>query len=153
MLQIFNPLGSLYFDNTSQFEKEDDVILPGQEHIYFWDVAPEVAPQAADPPCVTYTYFSHNDIVKDYNTGLIGTLLICKPGMFIFSLSSYPLINQGVINNAIYSNALISLICIPLCHRQPWWSWKAGPFPPGIHTVVWCVWWEQHLVQQRGCTT
>ncbi|MCJ8732523.1 hypothetical protein PDJAM_G00212510 [Pangasius djambal] len=72
--------GALYFDNTSQFEKEDDVILPGKEHTYYWEVTPEVAPQAADPPCVTYTYFSHNDIVKDYNTGLIGTLLICKPG-------------------------------------------------------------------------
>ncbi|KAM9486470.1 coagulation factor V isoform 2-T2 [Clarias gariepinus] len=72
--------GSLYFDNTSQFEKEDDVIHPGNEHQYYWEVTSEVAPQAADPPCVTYTYFSHNDIVKDYNTGLIGTLLICKTG-------------------------------------------------------------------------
>ncbi|KAG7331178.1 hypothetical protein KOW79_005147 [Hemibagrus wyckioides] len=70
--------GSLYFDNTSQFEKEDDVIDPGKEHTYYWEVTKEVAPQDADPPCVTYTYFSHNDIVKDYNTGLIGTLLICK---------------------------------------------------------------------------
>ncbi|XP_053482810.1 coagulation factor V isoform X2 [Ictalurus furcatus] len=72
--------GALYFDNTSQFEKEDDVIFPGKEHTYYWEVTPEVAPHAADPPCVTYTYFSHNDIVKDYNTGLIGTLLICKTG-------------------------------------------------------------------------
>lgn len=88
MLQIFNPLGSLYFDNTSQVEKEDDVILPGKEHTYYWEVTPEVAPETADPPCVTYTYFSHNDIVKDYNTGLIGTLLICKSGMFIFLLPS-----------------------------------------------------------------
>lgn len=84
MLQTFNLLGALYFDNTSQFEKEDDVIFPGKEHTYYWEVTPEVAPHAADPPCVTYTYFSHNDIVKDYNTGLIGTLLICKNGMFIF---------------------------------------------------------------------
>lgn len=36
---------------------------------------------AADPPCITYTYLSHYDIVKDYNTGLIGTMLICKKGM------------------------------------------------------------------------
>ncbi|XP_060732353.1 coagulation factor V isoform X1 [Tachysurus vachellii] len=72
--------GSLYFDNTSQFEKQDDVINPGKEHTYYWEVTKEVAPQDADPPCVTYTYFSHNDIVKDYNTGLIGTVLICKTG-------------------------------------------------------------------------
>lgn len=74
------PLGSLYFDNTSLFEKEDDVILPGKEHTYYWEVTSEVAPMAADPPCITYTYLSHVDIVKDYNTGLIGTMLICKKG-------------------------------------------------------------------------
>ncbi|ROL41994.1 Coagulation factor V [Anabarilius grahami] len=72
--------GSLYFDNTSLLEKEDDVILPGQEHTYHWEVTSEVTPMAADPPCITYTYLSHYDIVKDYNTGLIGTMLICKKG-------------------------------------------------------------------------
>ncbi|XP_043105316.1 coagulation factor V [Puntigrus tetrazona] len=72
--------GSLYFDNTSLYEKEDDVILPGQEHTYQWEVTPEVTPTAADPPCITYTYLSHFDIVKDYNTGLIGPMLICKKG-------------------------------------------------------------------------
>ncbi|XP_057192120.1 coagulation factor V isoform X2 [Triplophysa rosa] len=72
--------GSLYFDNTSLYEKEDDVILPGKEHTYYWEVTSEVAPMAADPPCITYTYLSHVDIVKDFNTGLIGTMLICKKG-------------------------------------------------------------------------
>ncbi|XP_066542296.1 coagulation factor V isoform X2 [Hoplias malabaricus] len=72
--------GSLYFDNTSEFEKEDDAILPGTEHTYTWEVTSEITPKATDPPCITYMYFSHQDIVKDYNTGLIGTLLICKKG-------------------------------------------------------------------------
>uniref|UniRef100_A0AAR2K2P2 ferroxidase n=1 Tax=Pygocentrus nattereri TaxID=42514 RepID=A0AAR2K2P2_PYGNA len=72
--------GSLYFDNTSEFEKEDDVIDPDEEHTYSWEVTPDVTPKATDPPCVTYMYFSHVDFVKDYNTGLIGTLLICKNG-------------------------------------------------------------------------
>ncbi|XP_077072743.1 coagulation factor V isoform X2 [Siphateles boraxobius] len=72
--------GSLYFDNTSLLEKKDDIILPGQEHTYYWEVTSEVTPTAADPPCLTYTYLSHYDIVKDYNTGLIGTMLICKKG-------------------------------------------------------------------------
>ncbi|XP_072541306.1 coagulation factor V [Salminus brasiliensis] len=72
--------GALYFDNTSDFEKEDDVIKPGEEHTYSWEVSSDVVPKATDPPCVTYMYFSHQDIVKDYNTGLIGTMLICKKG-------------------------------------------------------------------------
>lgn len=107
MLQMFNPLGSLYFDNTSQFEKQDDVINPGKEHTYYWEITKEVAPQDADPPCVTYTYFSHNDIVKDYNTGLIGTVLICKTGMIIFSLFSL-LYMILVTDNAVYSEALLA---------------------------------------------
>ncbi|XP_067300231.1 coagulation factor V [Pseudorasbora parva] len=72
--------GSSYFDNTSLLEKMDDIIFPGQEHTYHWEVTSEVTPMAADPPCITYTYLSHHDIVKDYNTGLIGALLICKKG-------------------------------------------------------------------------
>uniref|UniRef100_A0A8C7V254 Coagulation factor V n=1 Tax=Oncorhynchus mykiss TaxID=8022 RepID=A0A8C7V254_ONCMY len=72
--------GSLYFDNTSQFEKEDDAVPPGGEHTYYWEVTSDIVPRAADPSCLTYTYLSHFDIVKDYNSGLIGTLLICKAG-------------------------------------------------------------------------
>ncbi|XP_036395942.1 coagulation factor V [Megalops cyprinoides] len=72
--------GSLYFDNTSLFEKEDDEVCPGKEHTYTWEVTDEVAPTEEDPPCLTYTYISHYDIVKDFNSGLIGTLLVCKEG-------------------------------------------------------------------------
>lgn len=81
MKQTCLPLGSLYFDNTSQFEKEDDAVPPGGEHTYYWEVTSDIVPRAADPSCLTYTYLSHIDIVKDYNSGLIGTLLICKAGM------------------------------------------------------------------------
>ncbi|KAJ8004695.1 hypothetical protein DPEC_G00138980 [Dallia pectoralis] len=77
--------GSLYFDNTSQYEKEDDAVPPGGEHTYYWEVTPDVIPQSTDPTCLTHTYFSHHDIVRDYNSGLIGTLLICKAG----SLNKY----------------------------------------------------------------
>ncbi|KAM6986712.1 coagulation factor V [Aplochiton taeniatus] len=72
--------GALYFDNTSQKEKEDDVVHPNGQHTYYWELTSDVAPQSADPDCLTYTYTSHFDVVKDYNSGLIGTLLVCKPG-------------------------------------------------------------------------
>lgn len=73
--------GANYFDNTSQREKEDDVVRPNREHVYYWEVTPDVSPQPNDPTCLTYTYVSHQNVVEDYNSGLIGTLLICKPGM------------------------------------------------------------------------
>uniref|UniRef100_A0A671Y552 ferroxidase n=1 Tax=Sparus aurata TaxID=8175 RepID=A0A671Y552_SPAAU len=72
--------GANYFDNTSQREKEDDVVRPNREHVYYWEVTPDVSPQPNDPTCLTYTYVSHQNVVEDYNSGLIGTLLICKPG-------------------------------------------------------------------------
>uniref|UniRef100_A0A665V4S1 Coagulation factor V n=1 Tax=Echeneis naucrates TaxID=173247 RepID=A0A665V4S1_ECHNA len=72
--------GAYYFDNTSQKEKEDDIVLQNREHVYYWEVTPEVSPQSDDPTCLTYTYISHQNVVGDYNSGLIGALLICKPG-------------------------------------------------------------------------
>ena len=72
--------GASYFDNTSLKEKEDDVVRPGGEHTYYWEVTSDVAPQKDDPACLTYTYVSHLNVVKDFNSGLIGTLLLCKPG-------------------------------------------------------------------------
>uniref|UniRef100_A0A3P9KGY4 ferroxidase n=1 Tax=Oryzias latipes TaxID=8090 RepID=A0A3P9KGY4_ORYLA len=72
--------GANYFDNTSLKEKEDDLVYPNQEHVYYWEVTSKVSPQPDDPNCLTYTYFSHKNVVEDYNSGLIGTLLICKPG-------------------------------------------------------------------------
>lgn len=74
--------GAYYFDNTSQKEKEDDKVLPNSEHVYYWEVTSDVAPQKNDPTCLTYTYVSHQNVVKDYNSGLIGTLLICKQGNY-----------------------------------------------------------------------
>uniref|UniRef100_A0A8D3AH48 ferroxidase n=1 Tax=Scophthalmus maximus TaxID=52904 RepID=A0A8D3AH48_SCOMX len=72
--------GANYFDNTSQKEKEDDVVHPDGEHVYSWEVTSDVSPQQADPTCLTYTYISHRHVVEDYNSGLVGALLICKPG-------------------------------------------------------------------------
>ncbi|KAM9347623.1 coagulation factor V [Symphorus nematophorus] len=72
--------GAHYFDNTSQKEKQDDVVQPNGEHVYYWEVTSAVSPQPDDPTCLTYTYISHQNVVEDYNSGLIGTLLVCKPG-------------------------------------------------------------------------
>ncbi|KAM3862284.1 coagulation factor V [Diretmus argenteus] len=72
--------GAQYFDNTSLKEKEDDLVRPNCEHTYYWEVTSDVSPQRDDPTCLTYTYISHQNVVQDYNSGLIGTLLICKPG-------------------------------------------------------------------------
>ncbi|XP_029328883.1 coagulation factor VIII [Mus caroli] len=72
--------GDEYEDQTSQMEKEDDKVFPGESHTYVWHVLKENGPMASDPPCLTYSYLSHVDLVKDLNSGLIGALLVCKEG-------------------------------------------------------------------------
>lgn len=72
--------GAAYEDQTSQKEKEDDKVMPGESHTYIWQILKENGPRVFDPPCLTYSYFSHVDLVKDINSGLIGALLVCKEG-------------------------------------------------------------------------
>ncbi|PKU34858.1 coagulation factor v [Limosa lapponica baueri] len=75
-----NAEGSLYDDRTSFAEKRDDAVLPGQVYTYVWDVTEEVGPREADLPCLSYAYYSHENMTMDFNSGLIGALLICKKG-------------------------------------------------------------------------
>ncbi|XP_050818736.1 coagulation factor V-like [Gopherus flavomarginatus] len=72
--------GSLYADRTSSFEKLDDAVPPGLVYKYTWEITAETGPKEADPPCLTYIYYSHENMVMDFNSGLIGALLICKKG-------------------------------------------------------------------------
>ncbi|XP_069745383.1 coagulation factor V isoform X2 [Narcine bancroftii] len=66
--------------NSLYFESKDERVMPFQKHTYKWKITEEVGPTSFDPQCLTYTYSSHVDIVKDRHAGLIGALLICKPG-------------------------------------------------------------------------
>ncbi|XP_019723281.1 coagulation factor V isoform X2 [Hippocampus comes] len=56
------------------------MVKPNSEHVYYWEVTPDVSPKPADPACLTYSYISHMNLVEDFNSGLIGALLICKNG-------------------------------------------------------------------------
>ncbi|XP_066480793.1 coagulation factor V-like, partial [Tiliqua scincoides] len=72
--------GSSYSDRTSPVEKLDDAVPSGQMYTYVWEITEESGPRKADPPCLTYAYYSHVNMVQDFNSGLIGALLICKKG-------------------------------------------------------------------------
>ncbi|XP_043830682.1 coagulation factor VIII [Dromiciops gliroides] len=72
--------GARYNDQTNYMEKQDDKVAPGASYTYVWKVLKENSPMDHDPPCLTYSYLSYVDTVKDLNTGLIGALLVCKKG-------------------------------------------------------------------------
>lgn len=61
-------------------EKLDDAVAPGQEYTYEWTVNEDSGPTEDDPPCLTHIYYSHVNLVQDFNSGLVGPLLICKKG-------------------------------------------------------------------------
>uniref|UniRef100_A0AAQ6AAE5 F5/8 type C domain-containing protein n=1 Tax=Amphiprion ocellaris TaxID=80972 RepID=A0AAQ6AAE5_AMPOC len=71
--------GAGYDDSTAGREKEDDAISPGGYYEYVWDINYKDSPTPSDPDCLTYSYSSQVDTVRDVNSGLIGALLICKP--------------------------------------------------------------------------
>lgn len=74
---LFFP-GAGYDDSTAGQEKQDDAVSPGGYYEYVWDISPKDGPTINDPDCLTYSYSSQVDPVRDMNSGLIGALLICK---------------------------------------------------------------------------
>uniref|UniRef100_A0A7N6BUB6 F5/8 type C domain-containing protein n=1 Tax=Anabas testudineus TaxID=64144 RepID=A0A7N6BUB6_ANATE len=70
--------GTGYDDSTAGQEKLDDAVSPGGYYEYVWDINPKDGPTINDPDCLTYSYSSQVDPVRDINSGLIGALLICK---------------------------------------------------------------------------
>nr|XP_020451699.1 coagulation factor VIII-like [Monopterus albus] len=74
--------GAGYDDSTVGQEKDDDAVSPGGYYKYVWDIHPKDGPTTSDPECLTYSYSSQVDTVRDVNSGLIGALLICKSSAF-----------------------------------------------------------------------
>uniref|UniRef100_A0A8D1U5K0 Coagulation factor V n=1 Tax=Sus scrofa TaxID=9823 RepID=A0A8D1U5K0_PIG len=72
--------GASYPDHTFLVEKMDDAVAPGQEYTYEWNISEDSGPTHNDPPCLTHIYYSYENLIQDFNSGLIGPLLICKKG-------------------------------------------------------------------------
>ncbi|XP_045395394.1 ceruloplasmin isoform X2 [Lemur catta] len=70
--------GAIYPDNTTDFQKVDDKVYPGQLYTYVLHASDEQSPGEGDSNCVTRIYHSHIDAPKDIASGLIGPLILCK---------------------------------------------------------------------------
>lgn len=80
VLMALTPPGASYLDHTFPVEKMDDAVAPGREYTYEWSISEDSGPTRDDPPCLTHIYYSHENLIEDFNSGLIGPLLICKKG-------------------------------------------------------------------------
>ncbi|XP_008290705.1 hephaestin-like protein 1 isoform X2 [Stegastes partitus] len=45
-----------------------------------WDVPQSSGPGITDPNCISYAYYSSVDFIKDLYSGLLGPLVVCRPG-------------------------------------------------------------------------
>ncbi|XP_007433397.1 coagulation factor VIII [Python bivittatus] len=93
--------GAGYDDKTSRLEKEDDAVGPGQTHVYVWEILEDQGPTGSDTHCLTYAYSSHVDSVRDTNSGLIGPLLVCKPGT-LTSIKSWGKMQEFVLLFSVF---------------------------------------------------
>ncbi|KAM8835976.1 ferroxidase HEPHL1 [Synchiropus picturatus] len=55
-------------------------VEPGKLIELTWDVPQSSGPGPSDPNCISYAYFSDVDFIKDLYSGLVGPLLVCRPG-------------------------------------------------------------------------
>uniref|UniRef100_A0A8C2TIB0 ferroxidase n=1 Tax=Coturnix japonica TaxID=93934 RepID=A0A8C2TIB0_COTJA len=156
--------GAGYEDDTSQPEQEGDRVDPGKTHTYIWEIQQNQGPTDGDSQCLTHSYSSNVNSVKDTNSGLIGALLVCRPGKgsmgwgwvaFFFEIPSRkswysepssPDRNRKelhTINGYINS----SLPGLTLCHKkQIHWHVIALGTGPEVHSIF----FEGHTFLVRG---
>lgn len=70
--------GPAYHDGDSN--KTDDVVVPGGEYTYQWDVPRRAGPGDNDPSSIAWIYHSHVNEPADTNSGLIGPIIITRHG-------------------------------------------------------------------------
>lgn len=59
----------------------DTPVQPGDTYIYTWGVPADSGPSEGDRDCVLYVYYSDVDRARDTHSGLIGPLVVCRPGI------------------------------------------------------------------------
>ncbi|XP_053564591.1 ferroxidase HEPHL1 [Bombina bombina] len=54
---------------------------PGGTNIYRWNVPERSGPGPNDPDCLTWAYYSTEDVIMDLYSGLVGPLVTCRKGV------------------------------------------------------------------------
>lgn len=72
--------GAPYADGMPALHRHEDVVAPGGEHTYVWEVPERAGPGPSDPNSIVWLYHSHVDEAVDTNTGLIGPIIVTRQG-------------------------------------------------------------------------
>uniref|UniRef100_A0A8V0YT16 Coagulation factor VIII n=1 Tax=Gallus gallus TaxID=9031 RepID=A0A8V0YT16_CHICK len=160
--------GAGYEDETSQPEQEGDRVDPGETHTYIWEIQQDQGPTDGDSQCLTHSYSSNVNSVKDTNSGLIGALLVCRPGkgtlvrdgaqnmqqdlVMLFHIGVtciQPALGRTLWSQCRYDSWVLSfpLAGLTLCHRkQVHWHVIASGTGPEVHSIF----FEGHTFLVRG---
>lgn len=68
-------------DGTTDAERGDDAVAPGERYVYRWEVPETAGPGPAEPSSKVWLYHSHADTVGDTNAGLIGAIVVTRANL------------------------------------------------------------------------
>jgi hephaestin len=72
--------GAHYNDGTTGTDRLDDMVLPNTTISFTWQVPETAGPGPNDPSTIGWMYHSHSDEVADPLSGLVGMIVVGKPG-------------------------------------------------------------------------
>ncbi len=75
--------GAPYTDSSDDMTNTapgDDMVQPGGQWDYFWNVPRRAGPGPNDPSSIVWLYHSHADEPADTNAGLVGAIVVTKKG-------------------------------------------------------------------------
>jgi hephaestin len=72
--------GSMYADNVPHDQKMGSMVPPGATFTYEWGVPERAGPGPEDPNSIVWLYHSHVDEYKDVASGLVGAIIVARPG-------------------------------------------------------------------------
>jgi hephaestin len=72
--------GSMYADNVPHDQKIGSMVPPGATFTYEWGVPERAGPGPEDPSSIVWLYHSHVDEYKDVASGLVGAIIVTRPG-------------------------------------------------------------------------
>ena len=75
-----NSEGAPYADGTPGGVKPGDSVRPGGSYTYVWHVSERAGPGPNDPNSVLWMYHSHTNEYRDFNSGLVGPIIVTARG-------------------------------------------------------------------------
>ncbi|EMP39132.1 Coagulation factor VIII, partial [Chelonia mydas] len=103
-----------------------EAVQPGELREYSWKVLPQMAPTVNEFDCKAWAYFSSVNLEKDLHSGLVGPLLICRPGILSPAFGRQLAVQEFSLLFTIFDETKSWYLaenmernCPPLCQIQP----------------------------------